>query len=186
MSDSNDLQDAVKRTLWLGNGQDQGRFYAILDTARDNIIYSRLAESDNQKVCLLIGDQARELATVAPYLVELDEDDPFTQWLLGQGWGKSWFIFVESEITFKKLRNHVRSFLRVSDEDGKILFFRYYDPRVLRVFLPTCDAEQLKSMFGPIDSFYCEGEGGDSIFQFSLRDSKLIQDETQVFEGSIG
>ena len=186
MSDSNDLLDAVNRALWLGNGQDQGRFFAILDTARDSIIYSRLAESENQKTCLLIGKQARELATVAPYLVELDKDDPFTQWILEQGWGKSWGIFVETETTFKKLRNHVRSFLRVADEDGKTLFFRYYDPRVLRVFLPTCDAEQLEKMFGPVDRYCVEGEGGNSLLQFSLRDSKLIQDETSLVEGSFG
>ncbi len=180
MSDSNEMQDAVNRALWLGNGQDQGRLYAILDAARESIIYSRLAESDNQKVCLLIGEQARELATVAPYLVALDEDDPFTQWILDQGWGKSWGVFLETETTFIKLRNHLRTFLRVADEDGKTLFFRYYDPRVLRVFLPTCDTAQLETMFGPVVRYYSEGEEGNTLIQYSLRDDKLIEDVTEL------
>ncbi len=180
MTDSNDLHDAVNRALWLGNGQDQGRFYAILDAAREPIIYSRLAESENRKVCLFIGDQARELATVAPYLVELDEDDSFSQWILEKGWGKSWGIFVETEATFIKLRNHLRTFLRAADEDGKTFFFRYYDPRVLRVFFPTCDAEQLETMFGPVIRYYSEGEDGNTLIQYSLREGKLIEDVTEL------
>jgi hypothetical protein len=34
-----------------------------------------------------------------------------------------------------------RRFLRVKDEDG--LVFRFYDPRVMRVYLPTCAAGEL-------------------------------------------
>ncbi len=180
MSNSNKLQDAVTRALWQGDGQGQGSFYAILDAARKPVIYSRLAESDNRKVCLLIGDQARKMATVAPYLVELDKNDSFTQWILEKGWGKSWGIFVESEAPFIKLRNHLRTFLRIADEDGKNFFFRYYDPRVLRVFLPTCDAEQLEAMFGAVVRYYSEGEDGNTLIQYSTRDNKLVEDVTEL------
>jgi hypothetical protein len=180
MSNFNKLQNAINRALWQGDGQGQGSFYAILDAAREPIIYSRLAESDNRKVCLLIGDQARELATVAPYLVELDKNDPFTQWILKKGWGKSWGIFVESETTFIKLRNSLRTFLRVADEDGKTFFFRYYDPRVLRVFLPTCDAKQFEVLFEAVVRYYSEGEDGDTLLQYSLHDGKLAKDVTEL------
>jgi hypothetical protein len=44
------------------------------------------------------------------------------------------------------------------ERDGKLLYFRFYDPRVLRRFLPTCDAEQLRQLFGPIDAFVMEGD----------------------------
>lgn len=177
MSDSNDFLNAVNRVLWSSDRQDQGKIYAILDAARDNAIYPKLAESDNKKVCLLIGEQARELATVAPYLIELDEDDPFTQWLLDRGWGKSWGIFAESTATFVGLRNHFRSFLRVTDEDAKTLFFRYYDPRVLRVFLPTCDQEQLETMFGPVNRYVTEGEEDNKLIEYTCTDKfKLIKD----------
>ena len=172
--------DAVERILWSGGSHGQSKVYAILDAARDDMIYPRLAESDAQKVCLLIGDQARELAAVAPYLVEVDSEDPFTQWLLDDGWGKSWGIFVESEATFIELRHHFRSFLRVVDESGKTLFFRYYDPRVIRVFLPVCDNAQLLTMFGPVEHYFVEGEKQNTLIQYSLRDNKLIQDVVQL------
>lgn len=180
MSNSNKLQDAVHRALWKGDGQGQGSFYAILDAARKPIIYSRLAESHNRKVCLFIGDQARELATVAPYLVELDKNDSFTQWIIEKGWGESWGIFVESEATFIKLRNSLRTFLRVADEDGNTSFFRYYDPRVLRIFLPTCDAEHLEIMFGAVVRYYSEGEDGNTLIQYSVRDNKLDETVTNL------
>jgi len=176
MSNSNEFQDAVTRALWQG----QGSFYAILDAAREPIIYSRLAESDNRKVCLFIGDQAREMATVSPYLVELDKNDTFTQWILEKGWGKSWGIFVESEATFIKLRNSLRTFLKVADEDGKTFFFRYYDPRVLRAFLPTCDAKQVEAMFSAVARYYSEGEYGDTLIQYSVGDNKLVEEVTNL------
>ncbi|MCP4622596.1 MAG: DUF4123 domain-containing protein, partial [bacterium] len=153
---------------------------AVLDAARDRIIYPRLAESVNEKVCLFMGDQALELATVAPYLVALDADDPFTQWILDHGWGNSWGIFAESDASFKAMRNHLRKFLKVMDEDLRSLYFRYYDPRVLRVFLPTCDPEQLETMFGPVARYYAEAEDADTAIQYSLRDGKLIQNDIRV------
>jgi hypothetical protein len=176
MSDSNDFLNAVKRMLWSRDRQDQGKIYAILDAARDTVIYPKLAESDNKKVCLLMGKQARELATVAPYLIELDEDDPFTQWLLDQGWGKSWGIFAESTATFVGLLNHFRKFFRVTDEDAKTLFFRYYDPRVLRVFLPTCDQEQLETIFGPVHRYVIEDSKDNQCIEYACNDQfKLIK-----------
>ncbi len=180
MSDSKNLQDAINRVLWSGDRQNHGNIFAILDAARDDIIYPRLAESDNEKVCLFMGEQAIELATVAPYLVALDLDDPFTQWILDKGWGNSWGIFAESDAPFKALRNHLRSFLQVTDEGGKSLFFRYYDPRVLRVFLPTCDEEQLLTMFGPVARYYAEAEDANTAIEYSLRDGKLIQNDIRV------
>jgi len=46
------------------------------------------------------------------------------------------------------MRQHFRRFITVHDESGKPLLFRYYDPRVLRTFLPTCNAKELAEIFG--------------------------------------
>ena len=59
----------------------------------------------------------------------------------------------------RDLRSHLRRFLIVLDEDtGKKLYFRFYDPRVLRAFLPTCSKIQVADMFGEIGMFLLEGE----------------------------
>ena len=44
----------------------------------------------------------------------------------------------------------------VQDEGGQEYFFRYYDPRVLRKYLPTCTPEEVRSFFGPVRSFIAE------------------------------
>ena len=43
------------------------------------------------------------------------------------------------------------------------MLFRFYDPAILRAFLPTCDASQLAAMFGPIEAYLIESAGGLSL-----------------------
>ena len=88
------------------------------------------------------------------------------------GWGKSWGIFVRIEDS-SNLRYHLRTFLRVRDESGRNLLFRYYDPRVLRSYLPTCRADELKTVFGPIDTYIAESEDGQSLIEFRFDGSAL-------------
>jgi hypothetical protein len=47
--------------------------------------------------------------------------------------------------------------LRVETEDGQRLVFRYFDPRVLRVFLPVCTPAEKNDFFGPVYRFFIEG-----------------------------
>ena len=63
----------------------------------------------------------------------------------------------------------------VYDEDGKPLYFRYYDPRVLRVYLPTCNESELKTVFGPVTHYWVEGEDGNSMIEYSQADDELIE-----------
>ena len=83
------------------------------------------------------------------------------------GWGNSWGVFLRIG-DFSRLRPHLRSFLRVTDEAGTVMFFRYYDPRVLRAYLPTCQPEELRAVFGPIDSYLVEGEDGTSLIEYQF------------------
>jgi hypothetical protein len=51
----------------------------------------------------------------------------------------------------------------VKDPDGRILYFRYYDPRVMRVYLPSCNATEMKTVFGPALSYVMEDEDGHAL-----------------------
>jgi hypothetical protein len=48
------------------------------------------------------------------------------------------------------------------------MLFRYYDPRVLRAFLPTCTLEEANTFFGPVDAFVAEGHAGESLLRFRV------------------
>ena len=101
--------------------------------------------------------------------MRLGAEDPFTDWVLDNGWGNHWGIFatVPAEVPFRDVRKHFRGFLRVRNPDGKTLLFRYYDPRVFRVYLPTCNATELGAVFGPVAMFMLEGEAA-ALLRFSL------------------
>jgi hypothetical protein len=133
-----------------------------------------------EALSLFRGDQARELADVARYLGPLHRDDDFVDWLLTYGWGKSWGIIIESAAALKQLGRHFQSFIMVYDPQGKPLFFRYYDPRVFRIYLPTCNESELKVVFGPVNSFYVEGEDSNRLIHYVLADGKLVEREVHL------
>jgi len=62
-------------------------------------------------------------------------------------------VFVQSANDLKALRKHFRRFLMVQAPSGETLYFRFYDPRVLPIFLGSCDPAELQSVFGPVRLF---------------------------------
>jgi hypothetical protein len=60
--------------------------------------------------------------------------------------------------------------LIVRDPSGNRLVFRYYDPRVLRVYLPTCYIGELGTVFGPINRFWTESDDREDMLEFGFHD----------------
>jgi hypothetical protein len=71
-----------------------------------------------------------------------------------------------TEAPFEELRKHLRRFLIVNGEDGEELYFRFYDPRVFRAFLPACVTEEKTSFFGPVTDFLAESQGSGDLERF--------------------
>lgn len=167
--------DSLRAQLWRTRPDGSApQIYAIVDGARGDAAYEKIMAAETETVCLYRGELHPELAKAAPYLVALTPELPITSWLL-HGWGESWGIFVDSGAEMRLLRRHFRTFLMVYDEARKPMYFRYYDPRVLRVFLPTCNADELKVLFGPVDEYLMESEDGGDVVRFTVADGELIQ-----------
>ena len=113
-----------------------------------------------ESVCLMPGELEPELAQAAPYLVEVPVPSPFAELFLTRGLGKHWGILATSGAGLRNLRMHFRKLLSVWGPDGKPLYFRYYDPRVLRIYLPTCNTDELPTLFGPVTAYLCGGRDG--------------------------
>jgi hypothetical protein len=109
------------------------------------------------------------LPVVAPFLFTYPQSQEFADFVLQEGWGDSWGIWVDSYADFESLWKHFRKFLTVMTEDSQQFYFRFYDPRVLRIFLPTCDVYQLKDFFGPVDQYIMEDEDPAQAIIFSLK-----------------
>lgn len=155
-------------------GDEDGALCALLDGASVPNLLERLhAEPSLEVECLFRGSLEPDMKQVAPYLVKLEPESEFAQWVVGTGWGHHWGTFATSRQGFRKLRNHLRRLTLIHRHDGTPLYFRYYDPRVLRMFLPTCSPAQLKQMFGPVDAFVAESEAGDAMSVFRLNGDQL-------------
>lgn len=137
--------------------------YWLLDGARDPAIVPWLERSGLECSCLYSGELIPRLKAAAPWLVKLPEQAPASLELLGLGWGKAWGILlgVPVRVSMDQLRRHCKKFLRVRTEDKRVLNFRYYDPRVLSVFLPTCDAAQFQALLGPMRRVIVELDEGE-------------------------
>lgn len=154
----------------------EGPLYAVLDAARDVRALNELKEEKAYRDeslefrSLYDGESAQYLEMFSPFLVRLKPGSFLLKTLAASGWGNSWGIFVACKLSLPELRKHFRHFLTVDTPDGKSNYFRWYDPRVLRVFLPTCKGSELKEFFGPVQAFIAEDKDPDVLLRFSLSD----------------
>ena len=151
--------------------------FAVLDGASAPGLLMKLGELAPEHCCLYSGEMKPDIAAVAPYLVRLESGGEFTAWVLREGWGVHWGVFVASLGNLRTLRDHFREFLKVELPDQRTVIFRYYDPRVLRNFLPACNTTELKKFFGPVQSFVLEGETPEIGLKFALA-GKALKPET--------
>lgn len=146
----------------------------ILDGACLNEQLKQARDLSVESTSLYRGVSKEELEEVGPYLCKVNSE--FYKWIFENGWGNSWAVFISTQCSFAELYKHFRHFLIVQDEDRRKLYFRFYDPRVLRVFLPTCTIHQLKEFFGPIDKFVVEDSDSKFALIFSLENGLLKKD----------
>ncbi|WAS97775.1 DUF4123 domain-containing protein [Nannocystis punicea] len=130
-----------------------GRLFAVADASRDERVRLLLRESPARYRSLFDGWQGDALAEGAPYLVELGPPHPqLLDDLVVEAWhtddkrrdgdgGWSIFLSVPDGREFEAVRRHLRKFLMVELDRYKV-YFRFYDPRVLRAFVPTCSAAE--------------------------------------------
>ena len=108
--------------------------YILLDAARLADEINRAKELNPNFDSLYRGQSEESLASVAPYIFQVEKGEEFERWYFEKGWGDSWGVLVFSNEDMKSLHKHFRKFLMVKTEDGEELYFRFYDPRVLRIF----------------------------------------------------
>jgi hypothetical protein len=141
--------------------------YAVLDGASNPALLDHLYDGERPEfACLYRGELEPDMAECAPYLARLEQGKPFTQWVIANCLGKHWGIFALSREGLHGLLQHLRKHTMVYNRDNQPRLFRFYDPRVLRWFLRTADAEQLADIFGPVEAFFAEAGDAESHVRF--------------------
>lgn len=142
--------------------------HLLLDAARVGPAMTQAKALNEDHLSLYKGRSEEALVDFAPYLFTFTDQGDFGRWFFDNGWGQSWGLFLDSAAPGPDVYRHLRQFLLIKTEGGKDVYFRFYDPRVLRLFLHTCSAAQLHHFFGPIRSFTLEDESPDEGLRFWL------------------
>lgn len=103
-------------------------------------------------VTLLAQKQPRELLHVGPWLIRLSKAEQIEAVLEGYHQDVPWGYFLDSTFDIFSLRQSLRYFnlVRIEPEQKDVLF-RYWDPRVMQVFLEVATQHQRKRLFEVID-----------------------------------
>lgn len=133
-----------------------GYLFALMDSTDEILVPHKAKQLGPSKAISLFSGTAKEQYwQVAPYLFQVDPE--LLEWTVAKLWKEPWGIFAITKATFEELRVHFKKFLLVQLPDGKVWFFRYYDPRILKAYLPVCEPWELQKFFGPIRAFAIAG-----------------------------
>ncbi|MCC7373202.1 MAG: DUF4123 domain-containing protein [Verrucomicrobiales bacterium] len=148
--------------------------YGVIDAARSyfRLGMVRLLAATTQ--CLFAGEKGNRLDDVAPHLFQYDVSGQVAELIVGPGKDNDCGILFDSTVGFEVVRRHFRRFLVVRRaRDMKKVLFRFYDPRVLRAFLPACTDAELSEFFGPIAAFHCEGDDPGTVQTYAMEGGML-------------
>jgi len=163
--------------------------YAIIDAAKIEELTTNLLIYEPNYRILFEGQDAIELEEVAPYMVELHENDPFSQWVMEEVYGNDGAIFLQSRYDIDMLATHFKSFLHVSreiahPETGKPVIqegiLAYYDPRMLPEWLESVDAEKKRSFLSMSEKLFYEDMTDKSLIYYYTTDG--IQHQYSISE----
>ena len=133
--------------------------YALLDACDEPRVPPKVRELGQNAVSLYRGQAETDFWDLAPYVASVDKS--LLDWILAELAGTPWGVFATADTDLAGLRRHFRRFLMVQAPDGRVLYFRFYDPRVLLPFLKTCTADEARAFFGPVTSYWLQDESGD-------------------------
>ena len=133
--------------------------YAVADCAREARLYD-LVQDALFPMCLYRTEALSKLSRASPWLLPVEHAEKLMAAWRRDGLGQSWGLFVRSSDEQARLRQRLRTFNQAKLPDGRIVVFRWWDPRVFRVYLPTCNAEELGQWFASVEEYVCEAEDG--------------------------
>lgn len=134
--------------------------YAVVDAAKDYRLAIASRDLLGEPLRPLFVKAPRHMERVGPYMARIQCGNRYPDYmkLWAERLGDNGGILLLSSAWPKVVHSHLRSIFKVYDETGAMFYFRFYDPRVLRAYLPTCTAKEGRQFFGPIRSLLVEDE----------------------------
>ncbi|PHM40013.1 hypothetical protein Xmau_02197 [Xenorhabdus mauleonii] len=161
--------------------------YAVLDAAvyrqvMGSFLISDLMVSNLQWESLFQGETQVTLEDSAPYLVELTESENVYsrfQQTITQPATSSLGIFIESDQPFTVLRNHLRKFTYLKNEQQQTwMFYRFYVPQGLIPLLKSLPDAQLLHFMQPMQKVGYFDQQTALYYSLSLVEDALDKNRT--------
>lgn len=131
----------------------EGTLWAVLDACDAPDVPARVElRGPEYGDCLWKGKARERYWAVAPWLVNVDLG--LFDWIRATLWDEPFGLFVEARASLDALRGHFRRIHVVEDPGGRRMYFRFYDPRVLRTYLKTATASERAELFGPVTAYW--------------------------------
>jgi len=155
--------------------------YAIIDAAKIQELTTQLLIYEPEHEILFEGKDLMLLEEVAPYLVKLEKGTTFTQWFFEEVYANNGAIFFESHYDVNTLKEHFKTFTKVSREimdpktNKRMLqegYLAFYDPRVFPEWLESVEDEVKKTFLSLNQNTYYEDLSQKEIVHYY--DSSLL------------
>lgn len=151
--------------------------YAVVDACQAWEWVGRVREQFGRDTKMLFqgaGTVYDEVDEVAPYLCSLDPENALLLEWSGM-FGRNAGILIASDAPMAVLYKHLRNVFVAKDSTEQDYFFRFYDPRVLRGFLPACRLEEVRQFFGPIRWIVVEDIQANRMISYTHNQGKLLE-----------
>ena len=154
------------------------KLYGVLDCSRAPELYEHVGRlSPESADCLFAGRIAEEVRAVSPHVVELAPTDPLSRLWRTRGWGQAWGILFSSRANLPTVRRRLRHFTQAKLPGGTgPVLFRFWDPRVFRVYMPLVEPADVAAWFKDIDRYIVETEDGKGSLRYAMKGGALVSD----------
>lgn len=145
--------------------------YAVVDTAKSETLFTYLKGKKDELLSLFVKDRKKELKSVSPYLVSLEDTDSL--WVVEQVVDKQTGYIMFNNNEPQQIVAQLSDWIYQKDEAGKVSLFRHYDPLVLEELI-ECEKAQNESIVSDIysnseivlkatESIYCKYQIGTNL-----------------------
>jgi hypothetical protein len=128
----------------------QGRLYAMVDSAREDVGNSVDYLPSDARAVRILPREGNDPSGF-PWLVELQT--AHLPWLGARTSTDPWGILLQSDSVLELLAAGLGRALTAIDADGEEVIVRFYDPRVLPSLLRSCASSELGRWYAEVDSY---------------------------------
>lgn len=155
------------------------RLYAVVDGEVAAQLIEEARRANLRTASLAFVGLSPYLSAVAPYLVEVTRDSPFST-IWNSTHDRNPGILIESPADFDELLIHLRSIFCRRDDEGRLALFRFYEPNLLYQWLKGCSTFQLASFFGCLTSVVLRIGSGAQVLRLTHAGEQLVEEEVGV------